>query len=196
MTRPSYRPVDQAAALDGLYAKVPTIDCQGFCWDSCGRIGMSRAEDARIVRETGVQIPDGTRAAGPAVCVALTMLRRCSVYEIRPLICRLWGVIKSMPCTFGCRPERYLSDAEAYELIAQAYDIAGQHEEADATRAPWATPELAARTEAGLRAQRRDREVAYEVRERRAIRDGSVVYVHGPGQFAKSSAHRGDRRAQ
>jgi hypothetical protein len=37
---------------------------------------------------------------------------RCSMYDNRPLICRLWGIIREMPCPFGCAPDRIPSDAE------------------------------------------------------------------------------------
>lgn len=186
------RPADRAQQLDDLYAELPAIDCQGLCWDSCDRIDMSRAERRRIAADAGVEIPDGTKAAGPTLCVALTMFRQCGVYEIRPLICRLWGLIESLPCTFGCRPDRYLTDQEAYEFIARAYDISGQRAEAARVRAPWATPELAERTAAALRAQRRERELAYEVRERLAKANGSAVYAVGRGRLSRTSPHRGD----
>lgn len=177
------RAADVNAELDALYATLPTIDCKGLCWDSCGRIGMSKAEHRRIVGEHGVDIPDGTKSAQPALCVALTILRRCSVYEIRPLICRLWGLIESLPCTFGCRPERYLTDAEAYELLAQAHDISGDHAEAARVREPWSTPEKAAESARLLKESRREREIDYELRERRALASGTAVYVDGPGRL-------------
>ncbi len=192
MARPRPAP-SVAARLDALYAEVPAIECQGLCWDSCGRLDMSSAERRRIKTEGGVEIPDGTKAAGPSLCVALTMFRRCGVYAIRPLVCRLWGVIESLPCTFGCRPERMLSDEEAYELIAQALDISGQHEQAAEVREPWSTPERAAATAAALREQRRQRDLDYDIREALAKRNGSVIYAAGRGRLAKTSPHRGDR---
>lgn len=119
------------AALDALYAELPTIDCQGFCHDSCGPIDMSSAERARIA-EQGVTIERGAWFTDlrPIRCPALTMFRQCSVYQIRPLICRIWGLTKRMPCTYGCRPSRWLSEPEAYALLGRAFTIAG--DEADA----------------------------------------------------------------
>lgn len=112
--------------LDALYAELPTIDCQGHCWDSCGPIDMSSAEQWRI-RRAGVFIPlrSFTRD-GPSTCTALTAFRQCSVYDVRPLICRIWGLTKRLPCAYGCRPSRWLTEPEAYELLARAYDISGQ----------------------------------------------------------------------
>lgn len=42
---------------------------------------------------------------------------RCTAYEVRPMICRLWGVTRSMACPWGCIPDRWLSDGEAMELL-------------------------------------------------------------------------------
>lgn len=50
-------------------------------------------------------------------CPLLTPQRRCAAYESRPMICRLWGMVKKMRCPFGCRPSRWLSDCEADELL-------------------------------------------------------------------------------
>lgn len=64
--------------------------------------------------------------ASPAGATRCALLRRdgaCSVYVDRPLICRLWGVVETMPCPFGCRPERWLSEQEALELAALAFSL-------------------------------------------------------------------------
>jgi Fe-S-cluster containining protein len=124
----------QAEQLDQLYAELPTIACQGMCWDSCGPIEMTVAERERISR-AGVDIPQGSYLRdGPALCPALTMLHQCSVYEIRPLICRIWGMTRRMRCNFGCKPDRYLSEPEAYEFIARAMEISGEHRNAKVAR--------------------------------------------------------------
>jgi hypothetical protein len=47
------------------------------------------------------------------------------VHELRPTVCRLWGVVDVLPCNFGCRPDRFLTMAEGYELLAQAAEIDG-----------------------------------------------------------------------
>lgn len=107
--------------LEALYAQLPTIDCQGHCWESCGPIIMSTAERQRIA-DTGVDIPHAAQllATGAATCPALTMLHQCSVYDIRPLICRIWGATRELWCTWGCRPSRLLSRDEAHGLIRKA----------------------------------------------------------------------------
>lgn len=56
----------------------------------------------------------------------LTADRRCGVYEVRPLICRLWGIIESLPCPYGCVPEGgYLPDEDGWRLLLAADLIGG-----------------------------------------------------------------------
>jgi Fe-S-cluster containining protein len=117
------------ARLAELYARIPRIpDCDGRCWTSCGPVGMSDRERQRI-RAAGTRITPYEQAmASPERfwCDALTSDKRCKIYELRPLICRLWGAVESMPCVYGCQPEGgYLSDAEGYRLIAESMRAGG-----------------------------------------------------------------------
>lgn len=112
--------------LDDLYAELPAMQCQGFCHTSCGPIRMSLAEHRRT-EAAGVPINGQSfLESGPADCVALTFFKKCSIYDIRPLICRLWGMTKRMRCNVGCEPERWLTEQETYELLARAFDISGE----------------------------------------------------------------------
>jgi Fe-S-cluster containining protein len=123
------------AALAALYARIPDIpDCDGRCWTSCGPIDMSWRERARI-REAGVKITpweDAKAWRDTFWCEALTEGKRCAVYEMRPLVCRLWGAAEGLECPFGCIPEGgWLSRAEAYELIAESMRIGGHAHASD-----------------------------------------------------------------
>lgn len=110
--------------LDALYAELPSMECAGLCHDSCGSIGMTVAEQRRIAAR-GVNLP--LMAVFPDLCPALTMLKRCGVYPVRPLICRLWGLVRSMPCTHGCRPEGgYLTEAQGHAFLRRAMEIGDQ----------------------------------------------------------------------
>lgn len=59
---------------------------------------------------------------------------RCSLYSIRPVICRLWGVVESMPCPHGCKPERVLTDEEGFGLVAATMELDGDIQGADELR--------------------------------------------------------------
>jgi Fe-S-cluster containining protein len=123
---------ERIAALDALYAELPELECRGLCWHSCGPIDMSHTERARIA-ERGITIPGYTREAAERyrtsgtvdLCPALGPFRTCGVHDVRPMICRLWGSAEMMRCEFGCRPQRELSEAEAYEFLERSRRIGG-----------------------------------------------------------------------
>lgn len=116
-------PRRQDAKLEALYDSLPRLECQGLCHDSCGPIDMSVRERARIERTHGPVVCD--TGAG-AACSMLDEHRRCRVYDIRPMICRLWGIVESLPCPYGCKPERVLTREEGFRLIAEADLIGGE----------------------------------------------------------------------
>jgi Fe-S-cluster containining protein len=126
MARPR-REID--AALQRIYDRIPTLpDCTGACWRSCGPIEMSQRERQRI-SQAGYRITplaEATAKADTYWCEALTADRRCAVYDLRPVICRLWGAVEGMPCLYGCRPQGgYLTDQQGLELIIEAGRVGG-----------------------------------------------------------------------
>lgn len=101
--------------LDALYQELPTLDCQGKCQESCGLVYMSRVEWERIKVKLG-WVPKNHKG------LTCPMLRRgkCRVYEIRPMLCRLWGIADAMPCLWGCKPSRTLDGTEGREMLTRA----------------------------------------------------------------------------
>lgn len=100
--------------LDALYTELPKLECAGRCSRSCGPIGMSRVEWQRMCKTAGEE-----RKATTLTCPLLED-DRCSVYAVRPMICRLWGLVITMPCPWGCIPDRYLSEVEGFEFMARS----------------------------------------------------------------------------
>lgn len=102
-------------------------ECKGKCARSCGPIGCSSGERKLIEDRAGRELT--------AVLDTCTMLKngRCTVYSIRPVICRLWGVVPSMPCPHGCEPEWEMTDAEGYGIMAESMQLFGD-DDADAMR--------------------------------------------------------------
>jgi hypothetical protein len=114
------------ADLDDLYAQVPDVGCKGLCVNSCGSVAMSPEEQRRIA-ERGVHLP--LLAAFVDHCPALRN-GRCSVYEVRPMVCRLWGAVEGMKCPYGCQPEGgYLPDAEGHRLLGRVSVISRRAKE-------------------------------------------------------------------
>jgi Fe-S-cluster containining protein len=125
--------------IEKLYADLPAINCKRLCQDCCGPISMTDFEVARIAGRvpsfpsTGRKMPVRL-ASGQVViaqgfvtdcekCPLLAEDGSCSVYPIRPLICRLWGLVQSMRCPFGCTPERWVSPRESFKLLSRADQI-------------------------------------------------------------------------
>jgi Fe-S-cluster containining protein len=121
-----------AAKLDELYAQLPAIDCQGLCVDSCGPIPAGEFERRRMESASGRKLTadkvfQSLENGQLNACHECSMMEngRCAVYDVRPAICRLWGVAEDLRCPYGCEPERVLTVAEGYAFLAEAYAIAG-----------------------------------------------------------------------
>lgn len=87
--------------LESVYESLPTVICQGLCAESCGPIACSQAEADRMEAAAGRPL----EFMSGLTCGYLDQVhRRCTVYAVRPMICRLWGVTMNMACPWGCQP--------------------------------------------------------------------------------------------
>lgn len=118
---------EAVAALEDLYAQLPAIECKGLCHDSCTSIDASELERERV-RERGVELPPGRRyrevralidAGKTPRCPALGPLNNCRVYDVRPLICRIFGVAEGLRCEHGCIPEWIIPDWQVAQAMAE-----------------------------------------------------------------------------
>ncbi len=110
--------------LDEIYSKIPRLACKRRCGDQCTALMLSDYEQTLIdetIGKTDFSLETGMKRG----CIACPKLVKgsCSIYELRPLVCRLFGVVKKMKCTHGCKPKRWLSDLEAKELIRAAEEL-------------------------------------------------------------------------
>lgn len=119
------------AALQELYARVPTVACKGLCNFACTAIDASGRERQRI-RAAGVELPPiaEMKHANATIddyrCPALTVEGRCSVYEVRPMVCRTWGTNAAQPCPHGCEIEGDpLTPVQMAELLTEAMVVGG-----------------------------------------------------------------------
>lgn len=103
--------------LEALYARVPKIECRRLCQGACGPIPVASLERKRIRRKHH-RLP--TVEAGMR-CSEVGVLGTCLIYDLRPLICRLWGVVDvdGMRCPHGCVPERWLTAAEGRAMLGE-----------------------------------------------------------------------------
>lgn len=104
--------------LEDFYKSLPSIPCKGLCQDSCGPIAMTDFEYQRLIEAAGSELT----LTKTGDC---SMLKdgKCSVYSVRPLICRLWGLTKQMECPHGCVPTRWIGREEGFNLLDKVKEI-------------------------------------------------------------------------
>lgn len=103
-----------------IYALVPDVECKGLCVQACGPILMSRIEQQIIESEYGT-LPE---PSGPRLTCSKLVDGRCSIYQNRPLVCRLFGAVGGMPCPYGCKPKGgRMSDMIARRLIRRMAEL-------------------------------------------------------------------------
>ena len=96
--------------LQKLYAKIPNANCKGLCAQACSFVMCSKFETKLIAEKHG----DADLLQNP--CPKLVN-GRCSIYEDRPFVCRAFGVVPGLPCTFGCKPDSKLTAKQAYKIF-------------------------------------------------------------------------------
>lgn len=107
--------------LKSIYKKIPNSNCKGLCQEACSIIGFTKLEGHRMSSVSGKQ---------PSVdndlnCGYLSE-SKCSVYDHRPAICRLFGSTEKLTCPFGCEPDRMLTEPESMVILA-SIDALGDH---------------------------------------------------------------------
>jgi hypothetical protein len=91
------------------------MECKGLCQEYCGPVPVSKRERTRIQRAAGRKVIVDENAA----CPYLSEEGACTVYKLRPLMCRLWGIAEGIRCPHGCVPERPVSRQEALQMATE-----------------------------------------------------------------------------
>lgn len=90
--------------VDHLRDRIPTFECKPGCHDCCGPVTTSSEEMSRLPVKTDAE---HDAALNEFNCVHLGP-KGCTVYDERPLICRLFGTTPNMPCPNSCRPQEMI----------------------------------------------------------------------------------------
>lgn len=121
MRKKTSRPKIPPKELREIWDKIPGMkECKGKCHTSCGPVPAASIERKLIEERSGKKL----RVDANMDC-SMLVNGKCTVYGIRPLICRAWGAITKLPCVYGCEPERYLTDEEALALFAELEELDG-----------------------------------------------------------------------
>ena len=120
--------MDSTRRLDEIYATLPQVRCKGLCQEACGPVLMSKAEWQRVLARLGYW-PHAKPHPKKLKDLACPMLHKgsgkCRVYDVRPMVCRLWGVVETMRCPHGCVPDKMLTKEEGYQFLGEAGRIGG-----------------------------------------------------------------------
>lgn len=109
--------------LKHLYRRLPRVQCQGKCQEACGPIACSTAEAEIMRRHSGRPLSFDARTGR---CNYLNDGGRCSVYEVRPLVCRIFGASEKLPCIWGCKPTApLLSEKQEGQLFLLVLEVGG-----------------------------------------------------------------------
>jgi Fe-S-cluster containining protein len=111
--------------LEEIYKMLPDIKCKQECSYACGPITMSYGEAERLQQETGAPVK---KCDQNLECGYLLEGKNCSIHPIRPILCRLWGVVdtEEMTCPHGCEVVgKKLSQEEAYIIMQLIEMVAG-----------------------------------------------------------------------
>lgn len=117
--RPAYE------RLEKLYATLPVITCQGLCQEACGPLMMSKLEAIRL-HDAGHEV--SAPISKDCEC-SLLVEEKCSAYDIRPAICRLFGLTEDLQCPFGCKSSRTLTVAESHAFLRRIDGCAGRRQQ-------------------------------------------------------------------
>lgn len=123
--------MSQTLTLEQIYDLVPSLRCQGKCISCCQNIPLYSAELSALTARHPQLKAEPYKDMGGFLLLSVNgspdcpLLKngRCSDYQTRPLICRIWGVVERMRCPYGCIPDRFLSDMEAHTLLGMVREM-------------------------------------------------------------------------
>lgn len=102
--------------IDELRALIPLLECPQGCSACCGHVPWSRVEWEMLPEKFRRQHTIHT----PKCPFVDRKNGRCSVWEYRPLTCRMFGVSELFLCPMGVKPKEFLSLSDT-ELISREY---------------------------------------------------------------------------
>lgn len=105
---------------------LPCTTCKSEC---CGTIPVRKGELARIIKAVATWSDDEiarmeSQEREPLMCPLVDTERwQCSVYEVRPTICRLYGLTPGLECPHAPAKARRMSREQAAFLLGRDGDL-------------------------------------------------------------------------
>jgi len=111
--------------LENLYAQIPKAICPEGCGRCCGPVFPSLAELHNIKNwcaEHHVESRDFLDITREGSCSYLTAKQKCSIYPVRPFLCRILGVSLDLSCPLEkCTATRILNHSQSDALYESVY---------------------------------------------------------------------------
>jgi Fe-S-cluster containining protein len=116
--------------LEQLYAKCGSVPCVKGCTDCCGPIWMlpeewdrtGRPRDEAVILESGFLLAAQKDEEGIKPLCLFLGEDGCTVYEHRPLVCRLYAACHDMECPHGKRATPLIPRAEVRAMMRDYFD--------------------------------------------------------------------------
>ena len=111
-----------AMDIEDIYELIPDMICTEGCYQCCKNFGVpsrTKVEDERIkefLREHSMQLGEAQGHTCPYLDESLA-IGGCSIYPVRPLICRLYGTSPNYLCKVGVRPVNLLQEDQEEEIF-------------------------------------------------------------------------------
>jgi len=118
--------------LNNIYSKIPDFKCKNGCFLCCGSqiiLPIEAININRFLKTNGIK-----RRKTQLISDYCPYLKnsRCVIYPVRPVMCRLFGVVKhsKSPANLECpfiKAEKYFTEEEASCMIKEIGDMYLKH---------------------------------------------------------------------
>jgi len=113
------------AKLDDIYRQIPSASCPEGCGQCCGPVFPSLAELRNIKGYClghHLEYKAFLDITDDGSCPYLTAQKECSIYPVRPFLCRILAASIDLPCPLGkCIPQRVLNHPQSDALYVAIY---------------------------------------------------------------------------
>lgn len=113
------------AKLENIYKQIPQSTCPSRCGKCCGPVFPSLSELRNVKDWCALhrkEYIDFLTINENGDCPYLNKEKRCSIYPVRPFLCRVLGVTSPLPCPLNMNtPSRILNRPQSDYLYKQIY---------------------------------------------------------------------------
>lgn len=107
--------------LKELYTRVPNFKCKRNCADCCGPHIQAEVEWLNI--SIWLLKHKRQELIGYQLNCPYLTKNRCSIYPVRPMVCRLFGAVQDLRCPHGYHPKKRIEARRARWLLSQTITL-------------------------------------------------------------------------